>query len=323
MKAAGLIFDNSFSYLDHLAPFCALHGWPLILCDPDLQDQARHYYPDLILFEGELFRLGEWIDAQFTHLVSCTPRSLLKAALGNFSFRTLWLPHGHSDKGQIFPFLDVLREEESVLIYGQKMADQLAHFKIPHQIRVGNFRWIYYQKNRHFFQSLPLGYSFAKSQKMVFYAPTWQDSENNCSLWEALPALSQTLPDSINLLVKPHPNTILREAPRLERLIGKTERANLQFLLENPPIFPLLDRCDAYLGDRSSIGYDALFFDKPLFFLDPHKNPKGRELLPCGQCVTPENAFSLISRFDAAAQRTERQAMLSYSFDNRPLLKLH
>lgn len=324
MKAAGLIFDNSFSYLDHLGPLCGLLGWPLIVCEPELRERADTYYPDLTLLDAEIFQLGAAIDAQFTHLVSCTPRSLLKAALGNFSFRTLWLPHGHSDKGQIFPFLDTLREEETVLLYGKKMVDQLSHLKIPHQITVGNFRWLYYRKRRAFYDTISLGFSFAKKQKMVFYAPTWEDEEKNCSLWDALPLLAKTLPDSINLLVKPHPNTVLAHAPKLERLIGKTERENLQFLLETPPIFPLLERCDAYLGDRSSIGYDCLFFDKPLFFLDPHGRPEGRDLLSCGVSVTPENAFSLIARADT--HQEQRKAMLHYAFENIPIpfeLALH
>jgi CDP-glycerol glycerophosphotransferase (TagB/SpsB family) len=122
------------------------------------------------------------------------------------------------------------------------------------------------------------------------------------------------LPSTLNLLVKPHPNTILRNAPQLERLIGKTERSNLQFLTENFPIFALLERCDAYLGDRSSIGYDYLLLDKPLFFLDPHHHPKGRDLLGCGQSVTPETLFPILSHPDRYS--AERKKMAAYAFDH-------
>ena len=101
MKAAGLIFDNSPHYLDHLGPFCALKGWPLILCDPDLADIARHFYPDLQIIEQDVLELKDLLKKQT--IVSCTPR--LEALLNIPIFNTLWLPHGNSDKGQIKPWL--------------------------------------------------------------------------------------------------------------------------------------------------------------------------------------------------------------------------
>ena len=332
MIPAGLIFDNSIAYLDHLAPFCALLGWPLILCDPDLCDKAKEFYPDLTVLEAKPVGIGRWVEQNFTHLVTCTPRPLLKAALagcplyqtdssGHFGIHTFWLPHGHSDKGEISNFYEGLREEEVVLLYGQKMVDLFTRLKIPLRYRrVGHFRWNYYQKVRSFYDTLSLGFHFPKNQKTILYAPTWEDIENNCTLWNAFPILSEQLPDDLNLLVKPHPNTIARSGPQLERLIGKTERSNLQFLLDTPPILALLERCDAYLGDRSSIGYDFLLFDKPLFFLDPHDHPQGRDLLRCGQSVSPDTIFQLFRNPDPFSER--RREMISYTFDlNRPLSK--
>jgi len=40
------------------------------------------------------------------------------------------------------------------------------------------------------------------------------------------------------------------------------------FVDDFPVIYPLLNRCSLYLGDYSSIGYDFLSFDKPLYFLN-------------------------------------------------------
>jgi teichoic acid glycerol-phosphate primase len=317
MAAAGLIFDHSLVYLDHLAPFCALQKWPLILCDPNLCEQASYFYPDLTVLHAEPIGLGQWIEKRFTHLVTCTPRSLLHAALGKTSLHTLWLPHGQSDKGQIVPFFDLLREEETVLLYGQKMVDLLTRLQIlqeiPHVVRVGHFRWTYYQKMRTFYDTLPLGFSFPQRQMTMLYAPTWEDQEQNSSFWQALPILAKHLPKEINLLVKPHPNTVAREGPRLEFLSGNMTRSNLQFLLGTPPILPLLERCDLYLGDRSSIGYDMLLFDKPLFFLDPHMHPSGRDLLFCGLSVTPHNVYQKIQAPDVLSAR--RRTMASYAFD--------
>ncbi|HEY4254875.1 MAG TPA: hypothetical protein VGM34_00830, partial [Chlamydiales bacterium] len=51
MKYAGLIFDDSYHYIDHLAPFCSLIGCPLIVCDPTVGEFCRAYYPNLNLIE--------------------------------------------------------------------------------------------------------------------------------------------------------------------------------------------------------------------------------------------------------------------------------
>ena len=41
-------------------------------------------------------------------------------------------------------------------------------------------------------------------------------------------------------------------------------------LIEFPYIYPLLEFCDIYLGDCSSVGYDFLHLNRPMYFLNPH-----------------------------------------------------
>jgi len=320
-RAAGLIVESSYLFLDHLAPFCALLNWPLIIVDPMVREIADHFYPDLKIIESSITDLKETLNS-FSHLVSCASRPLLLASLGHIFCKTIWLPHGNSDKGRILPFFEALKDEEMALIYGQKMADFFKdkNINLP-VIRIGQYRHLYYKKWRSFYDALPIA-AFSKTQPTILYAPTWEDSENNCSFWHAFPKIAQHLPSSMNLIVKLHPNTVAKHAPDIERMIGKYENGNLQFLLDFPPVLPLLSRCDYYLGDRSSIGYDFLRFDRPLFFLDPHNHKEGRDLTRCGTVVTPDNFYRLLIHENQGNFSSQRKEMNSYTFDDVPLSKL-
>ena len=56
-------------------------------------------------------------------------------------------------------------------------------------------------------------------------------------------------------------------------IIKYEDDEDLFFLKDFPPIYPLLDFVEAYIGDASSIGYDMLTFNKPLFFTSKHPAP--------------------------------------------------
>ena len=77
------------------------------------------------------------------------------------------------------------------------------------------------------------------------------------------------------------------------RMIEKYEMNDrVSFILDFPPIFPLLAISDIYIGDFSSIGYDFLGFNKPMFFLNqPKRDPKtdpGLYLYQCGIEIRPD-----------------------------------
>jgi CDP-glycerol glycerophosphotransferase (TagB/SpsB family) len=69
------------------------------------------------------------------------------------------------------------------------------------------------------------------------------------------------------------------------------------FLQDFPSIAPLLAAMDVYIGDFSSIGYDALSWNKPMFFLNQQKrNPQtdqGLYLYQCGTEILPEQYENL------------------------------
>ncbi|MGB7978156.1 MAG: CDP-glycerol glycerophosphotransferase family protein [Chlamydiales bacterium] len=274
---AGLIYDDSRHYLDHLGPLCALLRWPLIVCEPALADLAAQFYPDLetIYIPLSDVKLPETI-------VSCDTRPLISAAFPGERPHHLWLPHGNSDKGTHSPLFEALSEEKVAFVYGQKIIDFMREKGVfPHPIRVGNFRWEYYMKHQSFYQrtiELPQGKNF-------LYAPTWDDAEGNNSFWSAFPPLASRLPKGCHLLVKLHPNTVRKYAPELEILMGRyAQQENIHFLPEYPPIYPLLSRCDGYIGDMSSIGYDFLKLNRPMFFLAAHPH---FALHRCGQAIDP------------------------------------
>lgn len=281
MDYAGLIYDDSRHYIDHLAPFCALVQWPLIVCEEGVADLARTYYPDLevILKNSLQLRLP-------LHIATCDTRLLLQAAFPHQNAKLFWLPHGNSDKGWTGPFFEEL-QGEIALVYGQKMIDFMHEKKVfPKTIKIGNFRWQYYLKHQLFYQKL-LRDMIPEAARKFLYAPTWADSEDNCSFWDAFPHLAHSLPADCLLLIKLHPNTVRQFGIELEILKGEfAAQKNILFLPEFPPVYPLLSLCDAYIGDMSSIGYDFLKFDKPLFFLkaNPHLS-----LSRCGTAITAES----------------------------------
>ncbi len=298
MKVAALIFDESSHYLDHLAPYCALQGWPLLVCEEAIALLAKKYYPDVETLEIPWHQI-----TLPSTIVSCYPHSMLQAAFPTGKLNTLWLPHGNSDKGWKSPLIEGLKTEPSLLVYGQKMVDFITEKGLPlssFQIqRVGNFRLQYAQRHARFYQEiLQKTFLLPSAERTFLYAPTWKDTENNSSFWEAFPILAQALPEAYNLLVKLHPNTTRTHAPEIERLIGRYQnKKNIVWVTEFPPIYPLLQICDAYIGDMSSIGYDFLAFNRPMYFLNSQKRDpcidKGLYLYQCGLEIQPENYVNL------------------------------
>jgi CDP-glycerol glycerophosphotransferase (TagB/SpsB family) len=85
-------------------------------------------------------------------------------------------------------------------------------------------------------------------------------------------------------------------------------------LLEHfPPVYPILSLADVYLGDASSVGYDYLFYERPMFFF-PAKH-SGR-LHTCGRLLDP--AQDLYSQLDETNRFAKEQRKLyQYAFGPR------
>lgn len=308
MKLAGLVFGDAHHHLDHIAPLCHILNIPLITTDTSVTTAAETFYPDLICQTYTPLEMSSQAVLHFDAIISCLPRALFGQIFGvseevhQKHLVPIWCPHGNSDKGRSAPFMEALSNERLILVYGQKMLDFIAEKNriMPDHIVVGNYRYKHYEKLRPFYdkkveQALP-------ESRTIFYAPTWDDAEKSNSMLEALPILTKA---TDHLFVKLHPNTYKHSPHLVEQLIGTYE--NAFFLGSFSPIYPLLSRAKAFIGDMSSIGYDYLTFNRPMFFF------RNTEYLSrCGQSAP----FDLSDPQEELRQR--RQETYDYTFKETP-----
>lgn len=261
---AGLIYGPEFHHLDHLAPLCAQMGIPLILTEREMVEQAQAFYPDLEVIHWSTLEVPDQLVSHFDTIYYSTPRVLFDEifffaqAFQNKRIKTIWVPHGNSDKGRSSVFMEALRGEEELLTYGPRIETFLREKGVSGKFtRIGNYRLAYFQKHKEFYQNLMP----RKEKPTILYAPTWQDQEKNSSFPTFWPYLNQA-PKHFSLIVKLHPNLYRQFPSEIEELKRHVE------ILENfPPIYPILDITDLYIGDMSSIGYDFLAFKRPMILL--------------------------------------------------------
>lgn len=327
MKAACLLYGNDQHYLDHLAPLASFLQIPLITTEEGIQEQLSTYYPDVEgIFWDYLdvhFSLVNRFDTIFYAFTREHFEESFAFAQDHFQkkIRTVWCPHGNSDKNN----LGALQGEEFLLTYGKKMDDLLKKKKIKKpKFSLGNYRFAYYQKHLKFYQDLlekELS-SLPRDNPCFLYAPTWQDYENSSSFDSAFPYLLNNLPDSVNLLIKLHPNTWAKYPFEVERAFYPYEnKKNLLLLRDFPAIYPILERVDAYIGDASSIGYDFLRFNKPMFFLN---NKRKTPLSECGFTIAENDypkIYSIIENKKNADSPfvLKRKKLYSYTFGKKIL----
>jgi len=287
-RTAGIIHGPDDHHLDHLAPLCALLKIPLLLSTPQQMELATTFYPDLT---PKFIESPEIVVRDWDTLITSTTRPLFEEVFffaqqfQRKKIETIWCPHGNSDKGRLSTYMEALKEEETVLVYGSLLANFLKEKGIrAKQIPVGNYRLSYFQKHRDFYEKLLP--TFSKGPTLL-YAPTWQDQEKSSSFPHVLPYLLNGLPKDWQLIIKLHPHLYHQFPDEIAQL-----RSANALLIENfPPIYPLLEKIDLYIGDRSSVGYDFLAFDRPLVFLD--RQNQQLPLLQCGPIISEENILHL------------------------------
>jgi hypothetical protein len=298
------------SHLDHLGVLCAILDLPLIVTDEKKLQLANKFYPQCEVRYVEPADLSlEFIASRFDVIFECGKFwSLELLPLLELFFhkkmRLVFCPHGNSDKGHSLTSSSQHTPQDVALVYGKQMVDALtaagAIENIGQWVRTGNYRFAFYQKHRQFYDNLAqeeVFKTFDKSKKTLLYAPTWADGENPTSFFTYCRQIVEQLSESFNVLIKLHP--LLEETHPAETyhiLMQYEGQKNVCFLREFPPIFPLLAGCDIYLGDYSSIGYDFLAFDKPLYFINSLTSKEGRFLHQCGQEI-PAEAWKNLASF--------------------------
>ncbi len=298
------ILTGPETHLDHLGILSALLKIPLVLTDEKNFHLAKKFYPDL---NPELKNLDELTIEHLAHnydvifetgkFFAAELKPLMELLLRK-KMRFVFCPHGNSDKGHS---LQHHAQQDVSLVYGDHLHDLLrqngAAEKIRHIVRTGNYRYPYYLSHRAFFDALANEMVFSKFQgekPVILYAPTWSDKENPTSFFSATDRLIEELSPSYHLLIKLHPFLMEGHPAHVFNMMARYENhPSAQFLTDFPPIYPLLSRCALYLGDYSSIGYDFLAFDKPLYFLNPGKSPVRSPLHTCGLEIPLEGGIEL------------------------------
>ena len=330
-KSAGILSDQTL-YLDHLIPVCELLDAPLFVTDEKVFAFGRKYYPpsfpihyktsqkltpDFLVKNFNLILHPYYWAKQLTdHLFSEAQKAHRK------KLRFLFVPHGNSDKGWHSDCMENYLHLDRALIYGIQMKEFLiAKHSLPEYFFMGNLRLQYYHKHRAFFDALidkVVAPYIDLKRKTLLYAPTWTDHENSCSLFQFVESVITHILPSWNMIVKIHPMLWEKQHAHTENLIHSLQgKKNLLFLKEFPLVYPLFSISNAYLGDHSSLGYDFLSANKPLFFL----NPTGRSIIDpsrllhqCGVDVSLEKDLRKILAIQDDPFRKKRKKFYEHSF---------
>lgn len=333
-KPAAINTGPLMNHLDHLVSLCYVMGMPLITDEENIYQAAKKYYPEVTPILRKTFTLSYLAENYDLLFVSSKRYSQELSAMIEMSFkkqvRFFYCPHGNSDKGLLSPTMDPLPFQKRLLIYGPQMKrrleDRISLSKLDSVVTTGNYRLEYYKTFKPFFDEITdaqVFSKFAKQQPTILYAPTWQDEEESSSFKSHFQSLIKSLPKHYNLIIKLHP-LLMEHSPGeayccIERC---RDHPQIQVLNEFPLVFPLLNRTNIYLGDFSSIGYDFLAFNRPMFFFNPTKREKGRDLHRCGMEITEPNVFDFIDRHKDQTDLTEeRRKTFSYAFGDSISLK--
>ena len=281
---AGLLYGRDDGHLDHLAPTCSILNIPLFITSGTLYSFALKQYPDLTCILAAPNQVATLITKDYDTLISTLPRQLIDPIFlfdqiaYNKRLSTFWLPHGASDKDN----MKALLGEDFLLVYGSKMRSMLPEQAQEKAILTGNTRLQYFMKHKNFYDNLiPPQWKKTDERLNILYAPSW---ESDPACWINLMIAQR--PADTNLFIKLHPNSY--KNGRLTALAIKYEGCEgVYFIQDFFPIYPLLAQMDALYTDTSSVGYDFLYFDKPLFFTNDFITP----LHSCGTMASKESIF--------------------------------
>ena len=326
MRTGVFVSDRHIHHLDHLLPLAAILEIPAYVTDPDLFEMGKSCYPDVDLHHVSYSDFSPYFLAQeFDALI--TSSKLWRHELGGMldlfakkQLRFIYCPHGNSDKGNCNERFEPYRCQEYALIYGQQMADRNKEWgvKLNVETRVGNYRHAYYEKHRTFYDNLISNHlQIPKDKRIVLYAPTWNDS----SLFEIEKEALKKIPEEFFLIVKLHPylkETHLSDYIKIQSVCERSEQ--MVFFDALPPIYPILERCDAYIGDMSSIGYDFLYYNRPMFFFGDEDTKK--PLFTCGHQLKTFNWEEIADHFEQDSQKKMRRELYHYVFDEISSLKV-
>lgn len=177
--------------------------------------------------------------------------------------RAVQIFHGMSDKP--FTYGRDFNNYIHCLCAGRRQVDRLKQNGNNHDMR---WSIIGYPK---FDDPITVPRLFENDRKTVIYCPTWR--KGNISSIEFFldnPAVIEQIVADYNLIVKPHPN-IFNHSRKLynRKIVDKLERIPGIKLVRSGNVMPWFRQSDLYIGDISASGYEWLYFDRPMVFLNP------------------------------------------------------
>lgn len=302
--ALGIIPTPHLSYLDHLAPLCYILDIPLFTNDSWIAICAQHFYPQLHVIQGDLSILNAHQTIYTVEPSRLHPSAfqfggeVIKAA-----HKTIAGFHGNPAKFRDDFWIERYANEDVVLFYGSYLQDYFKEKnvwkRLKKTVRIGNVRLAYYQQFRSFFDQRARPFLFEnQKRRTLFYAPTWSYPH-----FQVTTSLFEEIPEEYQLLVKFHPYTHRLFPEKIEELKERYSSDQIRFVDEIPLIYPILNQVDLFLGESSSIGFDFLAFDRPLFFF-------GEGLKGCGKTIgSDEKIYQVLDQSDMFSEkRRERYA---------------
>ena len=320
MRFCGVNTGTEFHLLDHIAPLSAILKMPLIVTEEKNYALAKKYYPQVETrfipdLEFNLSYLAKNFDALFECRYWYPHLKTLFQTLYGKSMRLVFCPHGQSDKGYQHPTLAPYADQDAVLLYGDLLIEMLKELQVYPSIQnacvTGNYRAYFYEKQGAFYKPFIDALNLEKKNKTLLYAPTWKDSDRSTSFFEKGRQVIDTLPKDWNLIVRVHPLLEQRDPGRYYSIAALVDKKpNARLIGEFPPVYPMLQKVDAYLGDASSVGYDFLYFQKPMFlFPDDRK----KRLTTCAKII--DSKKEIYSQLDLSNPYKEKQkALYQYAF---------
>jgi hypothetical protein len=189
--------------------------------------------------------------------------SFLRAEERTVKTQAVQIFHGMSDKNFTYErdFSDYLL----CLCVGQRQVDRLLQASCNE-----NMKWklIGYPKFDHP-PTLPL--LFENDKKTLIYCPTWRkENISSIEIFLSHPEVIEQLTEEYNLIVKPHPNIFNRDRQFYDQQIVDClhQLPNIR-LIQSGNVMPWYAQADLFIGDISAAGYEWLYYNKPMVFLNP------------------------------------------------------
>lgn len=225
--------------------------------------------------------------------------------------------HGMSDKP--FTYERDFSDYALCLCAGQRQVDRLLFHEHNRHTR---WAVIGYPKFDLFPAMPPL---FENDRKTLIYCPTWRKGGlSSIELFLNDRVAIRQLTERFNLIVKPHPNIFNPGRPFFDQsIVDRLESIPGIRLIRSGNVMPWFAQADVFIGDISAAGYEWLYFDRPMVFLNPQPSElrpsrNVHELTYLWQCGTVCNRVEHLPRaIDTALANDHhaaaQEAVLNYS----------